>query len=167
MTSTKQKIDYIFFPCVHDPKSVLLKRGCVLTHEVAKRAVEAARTRRASLDDEVKDLCEIRSLNKCRKASPLSATIDTENEKELLLFTHGFAIANVLLEDVIEFFLALGDKDFSTLKGLLDHVKAKFLEMCADGNDGKIVFYDETTSITLFTEGGFRSRTLHITSRHR
>lgn len=154
MEATKRTLDFIFFPFVHDPKSVLLMRGSVLTREIAtKKTVEVSEKRRASLDDEVKDLGEIRMMNKRRKGSTLPETIDTENEKELLLFTHGFAIADILVGDVMQFFLALGDKGFSTVKGFLDHLKSRFFEMGVDRKGGAIVFYFEANTIFLLTEG--------------
>jgi len=161
--ATKQTLNFIFFPFVHDPKSVLLMRGSVLTREVAtKKIVEESEKR--SLDDEVKDLGEILMMTKRRKASTLPETINTENEKELLLFTHGFAIANILVDDVIQFFLALGDKGFSTVKGFLDHLKSRFLEIGVDEKAG----IDEQELFELFHElkipkcGSLLKEVIHI-----
>ncbi|KAL7554417.1 hypothetical protein ACHAWF_017854 [Thalassiosira exigua] len=88
---TKNAIDFIFFPYVHDPKSVLLKRGSVFL-----------------LDP------------------------DLHNERELMIFSHGFLLADVVLEDAFNLFLALSDREFLTEKSFLDYLQNKFKEMDKD-----------------------------------
>eukprot|EP00571_Detonula_confervacea_P009854 CAMPEP_0172301438 /NCGR_PEP_ID=MMETSP1058-20130122/3326_1 /TAXON_ID=83371 /ORGANISM="Detonula confervacea, Strain CCMP 353" /LENGTH=716 /DNA_ID=CAMNT_0013011551 /DNA_START=78 /DNA_END=2228 /DNA_ORIENTATION=+ len=94
--ATKHALDFIFFPFIHDPKSVLLKRGTIFIHD-------------ASL----------------------------HNERELMIFTHGFLLANVVLEDAFSLFLALSDREFLTSLGFLDYLENKFREM-DDDNNGEI-----------------------------
>lgn len=90
--ATKQALDFIFFPYVHDPKSVLLKRGP------------------AFLSDE-----------------------DPSNERELMIFTHGFLLASVVPEDAFRMYLALSDREFLTEKKFLDYLQVKFRDMDEDG----------------------------------
>mmetsp|Transcript_5429 Transcript_5429/g.13589 ORF Transcript_5429/g.13589 Transcript_5429/m.13589 type:complete len:737 (-) Transcript_5429:63-2273(-) len=85
---TKLALEFIFFPFVHDPKSVLLKRGSIFLH-----------------DDSL------------------------PNERELMIFTHGFLLGNVVLEDAFNLFLALSDREFLTERSLLDYLQNKFREM--------------------------------------
>ncbi|KAL7536227.1 hypothetical protein ACHAXR_007003 [Thalassiosira sp. AJA248-18] len=106
---TKLALDFLFFPFVHDPKSVLLKRGSVFLHD-------------ASLS----------------------------NERELMIFTHGFLIANVVLEDAFRLFLALSDREFLTAKTFLDYLQNKFREMDEDSS-GEI---DKWELQKLFTDMG-------------
>jgi len=85
---TQSTLEFIFFPYVHDPKSVLLKRGSVFL---------------------------------------LDAKLTTE--RELMLFTHGFLIADVACEDALNLFLALSDREFVTEKSFLENLRIKFEEM--------------------------------------
>ena len=94
--ASKQALESIFFPYVHDPKSVLLKRGSVFLNE--------------------------RSLG---------------NERELMLFSNGFLLADVVLDDVFALFLALGDREFVTEKSFLDYLRSKFRDMDEEGSGGK------------------------------
>mmetsp|Transcript_56541 Transcript_56541/g.120084 ORF Transcript_56541/g.120084 Transcript_56541/m.120084 type:complete len:732 (+) Transcript_56541:26-2221(+) len=93
---TRKALNFIFFPYVHDPKSVLLKRGSVFLHDTS-----------------------------------------LHNERELMIFTHGFLLANVVLEDAFSLFLALSDREFLTEKSFLDYLQNKFREMDEE-NSGEI-----------------------------
>lgn len=46
-----------------------------------------------------------------------------------MIFTHGFLLANVVLEDAFSLFLALSDREFLTEKSFLDNLQNKFREM--------------------------------------
>lgn len=94
--ATKKALETIFFPYVHDPKSVLLKRGSVFLYD-----------RRLS------------------------------SERELMLFSNGFLLADLLLDDAFRMFLSLSDKEFVTEKSFLDYLRAKFRDMDEDGTGGK------------------------------
>mmetsp|Transcript_37338 Transcript_37338/g.78759 ORF Transcript_37338/g.78759 Transcript_37338/m.78759 type:complete len:757 (-) Transcript_37338:187-2457(-) len=85
---TRKALNFIFFPYIHDPKSVLLKRGSVFLGD-------------SSLP----------------------------NERELMVFSHGFLIASVVLDDAFSLFLALSDREFLTEKSFLDYLQNKFREM--------------------------------------
>ena len=54
------------------------------------------------------------------------------NERELMIFTHGFLIANVVLEDTFRIYLSLCDHQFVTEKSFLDYMLNKFKEMTSD-----------------------------------
>jgi len=94
--ATKQALESIFFPYVHDPKSVLLKRGSVFLYD--------------------------RSLS---------------SERELMLFSNGFLLADLVLDDAFCMFLSLSDREFVTEKSFLDYLRAKFREMDEDRSGGK------------------------------
>ena len=53
------------------------------------------------------------------------------NERELMIFTHGFLIANVVLEDTFRLYLSLCDHQFAE-KSFLDYMLNKFKEMTSD-----------------------------------
>lgn len=96
--ATKQALTSIFFPYVHDPKSVLLKRDSVFLNN--------------------------KSLS---------------NERELMLFSNGFLLAGLALNDVFPMFLSLSDREFITQKSFLDYLRSKFKDMDEDRNGGKNV----------------------------
>lgn len=96
--ATKQALESIFFPFVHDPKSVLLKRGSVFLYN--------------------------RNLS---------------SERELMLFSNGFLLADLVLGDVFRMFFSLSDREFVTEKSFLDFLRSKFRDMDEDGNGGKCV----------------------------
>ena len=98
---TKRALNFIFFPFVHDPKSVLLKRGSVLLH---------------------------------------SGGGGLSNEIELMIFTHGFVMATVTLEDAIRLFLALSDRAFLTEKSFLDFLRTRFQTLDYGGTGGELTF---------------------------
>lgn len=54
-----------------------------------------------------------------------------------MIFTHGFVLANVVLEDAFSLFLALSDREFLTEKSFLDHLLNRFREMDVDDTGGK------------------------------
>eukprot|EP00984_Skeletonema_dohrnii_P020980 scaffold10365_cov102-Skeletonema_dohrnii-CCMP3373.AAC.3 len=94
--ATKQALESIFFPYVHDPKSVLLKRGSVFLYN--------------------------RSLS---------------SERELMLFSNGFLLADLVLDDVFRMFFSLSDREFVTEKSFLDYLRSKFRDM-DEGRSGEI-----------------------------
>lgn len=96
--ATKQALTSIFFPYVHDPKSVLLKRDSVFLYN--------------------------KSLG---------------SERELMLFSNGFLLADLALNDVFRMFLSLSDREFVTEKSFLDYLRSKFKEMDQDRSGGKNV----------------------------
>lgn len=96
--ATKQALTSIFFPYVHDPKSVLLKRDSVFLYN--------------------------KSLG---------------SERELMLFSNGFLLANLALNDVFRMFLSLSDREFLTEKSFLDYLRSKFKDMDEDRSGGKNV----------------------------
>jgi len=53
------------------------------------------------------------------------------NERELMIFTHGFLIANVVLEDTFRIYLSLCDHQV-TEKSFLDYMLNKFKEMTSE-----------------------------------
>lgn len=67
----------------------------------------------------------------------LHNTPSLHNERELMIFTHGFLLSNVVLEDAFSLFLALSDREFLTEKSLLDYLQAKLTEM-DDEESGEI-----------------------------
>lgn len=93
--ATKLALESIFFPYVHDRKSVLLKRGSVFLYN--------------------------------RNVS---------NERDLMLFSNGFLLANFGSDDVFRLYLALSDREFVTEKSFLDFLRVKFKEMDEEGNGG-------------------------------
>ena len=94
--ATKQALESIFFPYVHDPKSVLLKRGSVFLYN--------------------------RSLS---------------SERELMLFSNGFLLADLVLDDVFRMFFSLSDREFVTEKSFLDYLRSKFRDMDEERSGGK------------------------------
>ncbi len=96
--ATKQALTSIFFPYVHDPKSVLLKRDSVFLYN--------------------------KSLG---------------SERELMLFSNGFLLADLALNDVFRMFLSLSDREFVTEKSFLDYLRSKFKAMDEDRSGGKNV----------------------------
>ncbi|KAL7491317.1 hypothetical protein ACHAWT_001365 [Skeletonema menzelii] len=97
--ATKQALESIFFPFVHDPKSVLLKRGSVFLY------------------------------NK-----------NLSSERELMLFSNGFLVADLVLGDVFRMFFSLSDREFVTEKSFLDYLRSKFRDMDEDGG-GEIAMW--------------------------
>ena len=61
------------------------------------------------------------------------------NERELMIFTHGFLIANVVLGDAFRLFLALSDREFLTEKTFLDSMFLKLREMDEEDSGGELV----------------------------
>lgn len=93
--ATKLALESIFFPYVHDRKSVLLKRGSVFLY-----------------------------------------SRNVSSERELMLFSNGFLLANFVSDDVFRLYLALSDREFVTEKSFLDFLRVKFKEMDEEGNGG-------------------------------
>ena len=54
------------------------------------------------------------------------------NERELMIFTHGFLLADIIIDDAFRVFLALCDREFVTEKSFLDHLQYKFKELDID-----------------------------------
>ena len=99
--ATKLALESIFFPYVHDRKSVLLKRGSVFLY-----------------------------------------SRNVSSERELMLFSNGFLLANFVSDDVFRLYLALSDREFVTEKSFLDFLRVKFKEMDEEGNGGMCLLSD-------------------------
>lgn len=95
----KQALESIFFPFGNDPKSVLLQHGSIYFHNCHDVSTDA------DFDDE----------KQC----------DLSNERELMIFSHGFIVANFPLSDSYHLMMALSDGDIVTQEGLLEYVRAK------------------------------------------
>lgn len=54
-----------------------------------------------------------------------SASQNVDDERELLLLTHGFVVIDVLLRDVFRLFFALSDQEFLTEAVFMDYVRVK------------------------------------------
>ena len=49
-----------------------------------------------------------------------------------MIFTHGFVLADIIVDDAFRVFLALCDREFLTQKSFLDHLQYKFKELDID-----------------------------------
>jgi hypothetical protein len=64
-----------------------------------------------------------------------------DNERELMIFTHGFIVIDVALKDVFRLFFALGDQEFLTVAILMDYLKSKLhLNSSDDIVDGEKLY---------------------------
>lgn len=99
----KQALESIFFPFGDDPKSVLLQHGSIYFHNCHDVSTDA------DFGDE----------QRC----------DLSNERELMIFSHGFIVANFPLSDSYHLMMALSDGDIVTQEGLLEYVRAKVAKM--------------------------------------
>ncbi len=61
------------------------------------------------------------------------------SERELVLFSNGFLLADLALNDVFRMFLSLSDREFVTEKSFLDYLRSKFKDMDEDRSGGKNV----------------------------
>ena len=75
-----------------------------------------------------------------------SATHNVDNERELMLLTHGFVVMDIAPRDVFRLFFAVGDQEFLTETALMDYVRVKLnlnrLEGDLDGEEIYELFYE-------------------------
>ena len=96
--ATKQALASLSF--VPNHKSVLLKHGSIVLHNVHSTANTATST----------------------------AHNDLANERHLMLFSHGFVVADVAVVHAFRLFLALNDQDIIMENSFLDYLHAKLFE---------------------------------------
>lgn len=100
----KQALESIFFPFVSDPKSVLIQHGSVYLHSRHAPTV----------------------------ASDNGPCCKLENERELMIFSQGFIVADFPVADSYHLMMALTDGDAVTQESMMEYLRAKLV---SDGNN--------------------------------
>ena len=95
---TKQALEFLFFPFVTDPKSVLLRHGSVTILHNTHSTIKA--------DKITQDM--------------------NKDERHLMLFSYGFLVANIEMQCALRFFVALNDQ-MMTEKNFLSYLHGKLL----------------------------------------
>mmetsp|Transcript_26727 Transcript_26727/g.44152 ORF Transcript_26727/g.44152 Transcript_26727/m.44152 type:complete len:1126 (+) Transcript_26727:191-3568(+) len=93
----KQALESIFFPFVSDPKSVLIHHGSVCLHSRGS----------PSFATDNKPCCEL------------------ENERELMIFSQGFIVADFSVGDSYHLMMALTDGDAITQESMMEYLRVK------------------------------------------
>ena len=95
----KQALESIFFPFVSDPKSVLIQHGSVCLH----------------------------GRHPPTAASDNGQCCKLENERELMIFSQGFIVADFPVGDSYHLMMALTDGDAITQESMLEYLRAKLV----------------------------------------
>lgn len=120
---------------MHDPRSVLLKRGSVFLQDTNNYS-SSNKTRNLAKKRNGKNNCNGKGdFNNDDKNTP--ASINPNEQREILFFTHGFIVADFVLKDAFKLFLAVSDREFLTVNSFLGYVRAKFKDMDIDGSGGE------------------------------
>lgn len=108
----KQALESIFFPFVSDQKSVLIQHGSVYFHGIHPPT-------NVALDN--------------------GGCCNLENERELMIFSHGFIVADFPVSDSFHLMMSLTDGDIVTRESLLEYLRAKLVNAAASGVSIKLL----------------------------